>query len=494
MFNFFKKKEIKKEIKKEPKQGYFSTDTNGRKSRRQVVREAVSNTFQLAVDKHTSKDVAMDSIESIKATMNYNLGGIPDMQLSWYGTQGFIGYQACAMIAQHWLVEKACSIPAKDAIRKGYKVTVNDGTEVEPDVLDEIRKKDKEFRLNQNLVEFVKMGRVFGIRVAMFKVISTDPEYYTKPFNIDGVTAGSYKGISQIDPYWIAPELSGEAVTDPSAINFYEPTYWLINGERVHRSHLIIMRGSEVPDILKPSYLYGGISVPQKIYERVYAAERTANESPMLAMTKRLGILKIDIASAMGNQEKFEAKLSESAYYRDNYQTRVIDKDTEDYVQVDTTLSDLDATIMTQYQLVASVANVPATKLLGTSPKGFNASGEYEEANYREELESIQSFDLAPLIDRHHLLLVKSYIAPKFKINPFSTEVVFNPLDSLTEVEQTDVNLKKAQTAQAYQQTGAIDGHDIREGLIADPKSGYNGMELDEEIETLHDDTVNQEA
>ena len=30
---------------------------------------------------------------------------------------------------------------------------------------------------------------------------------------------------------------------------------------------------------------------------------------------------------------------------------------------------------MTQYQLAASVANVPATKLLGTQPKGFNATG-----------------------------------------------------------------------------------------------------------------------
>jgi len=153
-------------------------------------------------------------------------------------------------------------------------------------------------------------------------------------------------------------------------------------------------------------------------------------------------------------------------------------------LQFDTALGDLDSVIMTQYQLVASVANVPVTKLLGTTPKGFNASGEYEEASYREELESIQTFDLAPLIDRHHELLIRSFIAPKFGIAPFTTECVFNPLDSLTELEQADINLKQAQTDQALQMAGAIDGQDIRTRIIADPKSGYNGIELEEvEIE-----------
>jgi len=162
---------------------------------------------------------------------------------------------SCAMISQHWLVSKACTIPARDAIRKGWEITINDGTEVDPKVLDSIRLHDKKFHLKENLVEFVKFGRVFGIRIAMFKVESTDPDYYTKPYNADGVTKGSYKGISQIDPYWISPELSGTAAGDPSAMDFYEPTYWNISGKRIHKSHLIIMRGDSVTDILKPTVI-----------------------------------------------------------------------------------------------------------------------------------------------------------------------------------------------------------------------------------------------
>ncbi|WP_337243271.1 anti-CBASS protein Acb1 family protein, partial [Proteus faecis] len=54
-----------------------------------------------------------------------------------------------------------------------------------------------------------------------------------------------------------------------------------------------------VPNVLKPMYNYFGVSVPERIYERVYASERTANEAPQLAMTKRLLTMGIaDLESA----------------------------------------------------------------------------------------------------------------------------------------------------------------------------------------------------
>ena len=80
----------------------------------------------------------------------------------------------------------------------------------------------------------------------------------------------------------------------PDSLTFYEPQYWRVGGKRIHKSHLWISRGDEVADILKPSYLYGGVPVVQQIFERVYAAERTANEAPILALTKRLNIQKAE--------------------------------------------------------------------------------------------------------------------------------------------------------------------------------------------------------
>lgn len=480
MFNWFKKPDTPAPI--EPKKSISSFTTDASYESDPMI---LARTFQ----RSASADIGGETMDSVTPNQDigYQFGAMPDAQLQWYASQGFIGYQSCAMIAQHWLVDKACTIPAREAIRKGWEITINDGSEIDAKVIDKMRDLDVKFHLNKNLVEFEKMGRVFGIRIAMFKVLSTDPKYYEYPYNPDGIQPNSYQGISQIDPYWCTPILDSASVSDPSAINFYDPTYWYIGGKKIHHSHLIIMRTTEVSDILKPTYLYGGIPLTQRIYERVYAAERTANEAPQLAMTKRTNIYKTDAAAALANQAKVEAKLKQQAYYRDNYAVTLIDKEKDDVVQLDTALGDLDTTIMTQYQLVASVANVPATKLLGTTPKGFNSSGEYEEASYREELENIQAVDLLPLIERHYEIMIRSHIAPK---EPFSVRVQFNPLDSLTEMELADINLKKAQTDQAYQAAGAIDGADIRERLISDPKSGYNGIsneyEIDEETTSTY--------
>lgn len=458
----------------------LTRDERLRKINERAFPRTVGDTYVLTGDGKSVTTFAQDANNydnSLKAIFSLNQVGIPEAQAMWYGSQSFIGYQMCALMAQHWLVNKACLIPARDAIRKGYKFTSNDGTDIAPDVLDAINKANKRYKLNKSLVEFVKMGRVFGIRVALFKIESEDPDYYVKPFNPDAITPGSYRGISQIDPYWCVPELTSASASDPSALDFYEPTYWIINNKRYHKSHLVIMRGPEVADILKPSYLYGGLSVPQLIYERVYAAERTANEAPQLALTKRAMVFYTDVAKALANQAAFEMRLQTWAQFRDNYGVKIADAEADKIEQHDTSLSDLDTVIMTQYQIVAAAANVPATKLLGTTPKGFNATGDYEAESYHEELESIQVSDMEPLIDRHIVCLIRSDIAPRFGVAPFSLDCTWEPLDSLSSAELANINKTKAETAKILAvDIGAIDGQEVREALTADEQSGYNGL------------------
>src|SRR5690606_36986455 len=100
---------------------------------------------------------------------------------------------------------------------------------------------------------------------------------------------------------------------------------------------------------------------------------------------------------------KASAAMEQFSLIRNNYGV-MLHGEGETVGQMDTSLADFDALLMTQYQLVAAEANVPGTKLLGTTPKGFNATGEYEEAVYREELESIQTNDLSPMLERHYKL------------------------------------------------------------------------------------------
>lgn len=433
---------------------------------------------------------AMDSLQGVKDIFALQDTALPDNIAYWYGGQTFIGYQLCAVLAQNWLVDKACTMPARDSIRMGYEISIPSGIKIDPEKITALQEMDEKFRIPEKLVEFVRFSRIFGIRHALFEVDSPDPDYYLKPFNIDGVRPGSYRGIAQIDPYWITPELNFEAASNPANPDFYEPTWWRVNGQRIHKSHFVIIKTSEVADILKPAYLYGGISIPQKIFERVYAAERTANEAPLLALTKRTTSIKTDLTLAKANQDKFLETIGVFSYFRDNFGIKILG--TDDVIeQFDTSLTDLDAAIMTQYQIVAAASEVPATKLLGTAPKGFNSTGEYEEASYHEMLESIQKHDLTAFLKRHHELCVKSEISPQ---NPFPVQVSWMPLDSPTALEVADLNLKKAQTAQALNSLGAIDGIDERQRITLDPDSGYANLpDIERDISEIETNEENEQ-
>lgn len=80
----------------------------------------------------------------------------------------------------------------------------------------------------------------------------------------------------------------------------------------------------------------------------------------------------------------------------------------------------------------------------------------------------MQCHDLTPLLDRHHLLLIRSEIAPKYKIKPFNVTVKWNELDALTKKEQSELNKFKAETGNVLVMSGAIDPAEERDRIMSD--------------------------
>ena len=177
----------------------------------------------------SAQNTAMDS-----GCSNLNYDGqftfVNRQVLSYFvASSSFIGYYAMAVVAQNKVVQMGCSSAAKDAMRNGYELVQEDGEELERKEQRQIAKLDKKYKLNQNIIEAETFNNVFGIRHVLFK--HTDPNFdYSEPFNADSFKGGKYEGMAQIDPYWITPELDDKDITDPTAKNYYEPTFWLIGG------------------------------------------------------------------------------------------------------------------------------------------------------------------------------------------------------------------------------------------------------------------------
>lgn len=417
---------------------------------------------------HVPSSFAMDS--DMQNVYNPTFERVNQNLLNYYvTTSSFIGYQALAIIGQHWLVNKGCYQKVRDAMKRGYEIVLNNGKVLTPEQLQEIKKEDKNKRLHQNIIEAVGMNNIFGVRHIMFK--HKNPNFnYERPFNEDSFKDGNYAGIAQIDPYWTAPILREEDMRDPTSISFYTPEFWLVQGKKIHKSHMIVLKGEDVADLLKPTYRYGGLSMCQRIYERVYCAERTANESPQLVMTKRLNARKVDLAKAIANREGFIKNMKEANKYRDNHGWLVYGKD-EEIVQLETNLSQLSDVINNQYEIVSSILDVPVSKLLGTGHKGLG-TGETDDDYYISSLEAMQRDILEMIMMEHYKRLLPSIFGEMKDI-----EISWNSLKVMSEKEVADMNYVKSQTALNEFNIGSIDAFDERERLIQEKHSQYHGIE-----------------
>lgn len=434
------------------------------------------------------KTVAMDSIDTcIKENKMSGMSGSPkDIVFTFFTKFGYIGWQICSVLAQHWLISNACSISNKDCLRNGWNnIFVDkkdkDESEEEKDKNQEILNKlydieQQEFSLNDKLLKWAYYRNVFGTAFLLPKIDGID---YEKPYNADGIKKGSFKGLAVIEPYWMIPEFDLQKMTDPTDINYFEPEFYRTsNGIKIHRSHLIIGRRKFVSDILKPSYYYGGISLAQEIYERVYASERCANEAPLLLLTKRLNYYKVKIKELFTNPQKYKKLADLLTEMRDNQGILFADHE-DDFGQIDTSLSDLDQVIMEQYKLVSAIARIPVDKLFETNPTGgLSASGDYNIKNYNQDLNTLQNDVFKPAIDRINEIVMKSYFDKKDKVG-----IVFNPTDNPTEREIADLNKQKADTISIYLQNGIITPEEARQKIVEDKMSGFaflKGVEMEE--------------
>ena len=424
---------------------------------------------------------ALDAAEegrNLAVSNMFGMDGVANAVIyTFFAKHGFIGWQLCSMLSQHWLINRACRLPNEDALATGWKLEWQDTNEDNEETEDKEKKSEllkecveianKKFHVAEKALRFGINRSIYGQALAYFVIDGEDP---STPLNIDGIKPGSFKGINVVEPYWAFPDWKTDSM-NPGSLNFYQPDYYTIGGQRIHRSRLVVKPFVEVPDVLKPSYYFGGIPLTQMIYERVYAAEKTANEVPELALTKRMLVVDANMADFVANPDVMAAKMNLLAKFRNN--NGVFFKDRPDQVsQVDTNLSDLDANVWTQYQLVSAVSSLPADRLLCTSPKGFQSTGEYEDRTYAQTLKSsYQERAFREFLEKAHAIVMKSELGVS---DPFVLN--FNPIDTPTEAEKAQTLLTKASRDAALVNAGIISPEEARGALIADKESGYGDI------------------
>ena len=385
----------------------------------------------------------------------------------------WITYTGCAIIATHEFVNRACMIPAEDAIAHGYKVVCtsnkhekgNEHDAAEAEFLTEVKKSADKMGLNEACIRLNYKKKVFGVGIAIPWVefredyhspsdsTGATPYSYADPYDPKAVKPGSFLGFAVVDPHWITYQWDKRSRTDPSYPFFLTPTWLKIGDKRIHRSWVIRSINSELPDIFKPVYLYGGLSLTQMIYERVWAADKLANEAPLLAMTKRLLIADGNLEQLQSDPARTNKFFNAINFFRDNFSI-FVKKPSSNVTQLDTSLSELTPLTMSQYQLVAAIAQIPVTKLLKNVPSGLQATGQYEWDDYAQSLKAIQNNDYSPLCKMFYELFCASNYPDKPDLK---LDVEWNPIDVPKESEVAQMSSQTAQYVAHLINTGVID-------------------------------------
>lgn len=419
--------------------------------------------------------MAMDS--AIKPLMYTN--DLPDEMVPFF-TQSFIGWQACALLMQNPYIKKACEIPARDAVAVDYEIRYNTPETDKDDSTDEAKEQellqnlktlsDKKMRIKDICRDANIFKKAYG-QIIVVPTFSVDVDM-EKPYSPRAIKKGTYTGMAIVQPFWVRYELSADAVTSPDKNGYYEPEYYTMSGrqKKIHKSWVIKLVNGALPDILKPVYYWGGVPLTQQIYERVFCAEKVANEAPKLALTKRLLIIDGDINNLVANPQEVINTMQGVANLRDNMGFMVKNHD-DSVSQIDTSLADFDALIMSQYQLTAAIAEMPVTKLMKTQLKGLANTGTYETKDYNQSLVEIQENDFNRILDFHYELLTLSERGEKLDL-----DVVWNPIDTPTELELADIEQKQAATDAQYIAAGVIDASEVRDALRHNEDSRYKTL------------------
>lgn len=292
------------------------------------------------------------------------------------------------------------------------------------------------------------------------------------------ITKGCLNGFKLVEPVWTYP--CAYNANDPLAPDYYKPSSWFVMGKRVHASRLLLFISRPVPDLLKASYNFGGLSLSQLAKTYIDNWMRTRDSVSEIIHTFSTSGIKTNMADVLSGAAAVEMNKRAELYNntRDNRGVLMMDKDSEEFFQFNVPLSGLDALQGQAMEQLPSIASIPIVKYWGITPAGLNATSEGELEVFDDHIMARKRNVMAePLTDVINIIQLHLFgeIDPDIKHE-------FDPMAEMTEVEQATVRKTNADTDVALVGAGVISADDARNRLINDPDSGYTSLEANEDL------------
>ncbi len=320
---------------------------------------------------------------------------------------GFLGYPMLEEIAQNPLISAGVETLADEMTRKFIKlnyISVKSKHE-ENQAANKVSVEEKLSKLEVNLkkYEIQKLLRKVAEKIGyyggclLFIDTGTPDNLLQTPLLLDSTVfrKNSFKGFRIIDPINCAP--GGYNSINPLSKHYFNPQSWLIAGKEVHASRFLYFTGKEAPLLYKPAYNFFGVPLAQLAFEYVVHFTKSRDAAARLLTKFSLTALKTNMSGALAGEgtNSLEARLGYFIEKQNNNGIFALDKEQEDLVKLDTSLSGTTEIVRQSLELIATVFRIPAVKFLGISPSGFNATGLSDIQNFYDYCASLQEKQLS---------------------------------------------------------------------------------------------------
>jgi phage-related protein (TIGR01555 family) len=396
------------------------------------------------------------------------------------------GYALLAAEAQRPEYRRFAEIIATEMTRRWIKIkSVSDDDEAKADKIRELNDEQDRLGVRDAFRKIAEHDSYFGRAHLYVDTGSTkDRDELRTPIgngrdtisrNKFGGCLGFLKRVVPVEPVWVYP--TNYDSNDPLEPTWYAPDSWYVNGKEIHVSRLLKFVGREVPDMLKPAYAFGGLSMTQMAKPYVDNWLRTRQSVADIIHAFSVFVLSTDLSESLteGGSQLF-ARAELFNLVRDNRGLMMVNHDTEGFSNVSAPLGSLDALQAQTQEHLAAVSGIPIVKLLGIQPAGLNASSEGEIRSFYDWIHAYQEKFFRPNLTRVIDLAQLSLWGEVDQDLTFE----FEPLWSLDEKAQAEVREIDARTDQLLADTGVVRPEEIRAKVAADPNSGFNALDKDD--------------
>lgn len=386
----------------------------------------------------------------------------------------FPGYPYLAELSQRPEYSGPIQVTAEEMTRKWFEFK----SSADKKVADKIKKLTEwfvEMGLQDKFRRCTELDGFFGM-AKLFVRMKGDKGHREEPLLIskETIPVGSVEGFRVIEAMWCTPQAWN--ANDPTADDFYKPTVWYVMGNPIHSSRLINFVSRELPDLLKPSYNFGGMSLTQLLETYVVQWLRTKNAVADLIHNFSIIALATDMQAILAEDDSGAELFNRIEMFiknRDNKGLMTLNKDAEELTQIAVPLGTLDALQAQAQEHMSAISHLPFVKAFGITPKGLNASSEeeiqvfYDHINARQEIVYTRNLNDLSQIGQLHLF---------GEIDP-GIQPQYVPLKELDGEALGRVRKGDAELAQTLIGAGVISPEEERERLAADPNSGYNNID-----------------